>query len=204
MVIFLSILGFLALLITVILLSPVRVIFKNDAENSLILRYRLFFMTFGEDPNPNDPIVRMLKTATGAERLEKKHIQKDGLKKTVSDNYDMLKGMLKELLGLLKRGKLTRLHITIRCADEGADSAAIQYGLCCAATYGFLELLRNFIRIRRRGQKINIYCDFQENKSLFRYDGEITVRFFRVLAALWRVAMAEARRLDAQKKSQQK
>lgn len=204
MMIFLGILGFLALLITVILLLPVKVIIKNDADNVLILRYRFLFKTFGEDPDPNDPIIRTLKTATGTDRLEKAFQEKQGITKTVTENYDMLKELIKELLTLLKRGTVTRLRIYIRCGGDGADETAIRYGLCCAATYGFLEALRNFVRIRKRGQRIDIVSDFQEEILVFRYDVVVTLRVFRVLAALWRVVWAETKRANAAGKPQQK
>ena len=54
----LGIIGFLALLITVILLLPVKIILRNDDKEALILRYRFLGKTFGEDPNPDDPIVK--------------------------------------------------------------------------------------------------------------------------------------------------
>ena len=44
--------GFIAVLITVILLLPVKVIIKNDENNELILRYRFLFKTYGENPDP--------------------------------------------------------------------------------------------------------------------------------------------------------
>ena len=51
----------LALLITVICLLPVKVLLKNDAQNPLILRYKFLGKTFGENPDPNDPIIKTLK-----------------------------------------------------------------------------------------------------------------------------------------------
>ena len=61
----LGIVGFLAALITVILILPVKVIIKSDGNDELYLRYKFLGKTYGEDPDPNDPIILMLKKAGG-------------------------------------------------------------------------------------------------------------------------------------------
>lgn len=196
----LGILGGIAVLITVILLLPVRIIIKNDENNELILRYKFLFKTFGEDPDPNDPIVKALKTASGIDRLETKAIQKniqsDGLHKTVSGSFSTLVDLLKELVGLLKRCKVTKLSVFIRCAGD-ADEAAVHYGQCCTAVYSLLNLLRSFVKVRKRGCNIDVGCDFLGTESVFRYDAVLTILAGRVLAGLWRAVMAEARRAAA-------
>jgi hypothetical protein len=196
--IILGIIGFIALLICVILCLPVKIILKNDENNALILRYKFLFKTFGEDPDPNDPIVKMLKTAVGADRLDSKsvksNIQKDGLQSAVTDSFQTLIQLLKEALNLLQFGKITRLHIQIRCAHEDADEAAVQYGWCCAAVSAALNILRGFLTIGKRGQNIDIGCDFAASQSLFRYDVVLSIRFSRILSAFWRIALAEAKR----------
>jgi len=199
----LGILGFLAALITVILLLPVRIILKNDAQNALILRYKFLFKTFGENPNPDDPIVKLLKSATGADRLEGKAVQQSirdsGLKQAVADTFATLADLLKEIVNLLKVCQVTRLNVTIRCAGEDAAEAAIHYGRCCAATYTLLDVLGQFVKLRKRRCHIDIGCDFDAAQSFFRYDVVLSIRVWRLLVALWNVAMQEARRMDAQK-----
>lgn len=204
----LSILAFLAALITVIALLPVKVIIKNDENSGLILRYKLLFKTFGENPNPDDPIVKILKRSGGVDRLEKvatpENIQSDGLQKTVSDSYAALIGILKELLFLLKNCTVTRLHLKIRCADEEPDRAALYYGLCNAATHTLLGVISSFLKIRKRGCKIDIGCDFSQSNSLFRYEVILTVPLGRVLAAFWRLVLEEAKRVAAEQQDQAK
>ena len=91
----LTIFAFLAIVIAVILLLPVKVIIKNDEKQGFVLRYKWLFKTFGENPNPNDPIVKALKQAGGVDRFEKANLKKnlrtEGLQKTVSDSYSSLK-----------------------------------------------------------------------------------------------------------------
>ena len=198
--IILAILAFLAILITVILLLPVKVIIKNDENDILILRYKLLFKTFGENPNPDDPIVKTLKKAGGVERLEKAAVQENirtgGLQKTISDSYGALTGLLKELWFLLKNCTVTHLRIKIVSADEDPYQAAVNYGIYNAATNTLLGVLQEFIKIRKRGRDIDIRCDFNETESFFRYQLILAVPFFRVLEAFWRVAWAEAKRAN--------
>ena len=194
----LSILALLAVIITVILLLPVKVIIKNDDNDILILRYRLLFKTYGEDPDPNDPIVKALKRAGGIDRLEKtavqENIQADGLQKTIRESYSLIVDLLKELLALLKNGTVTKLNIRIQSAGEDPADAAINYGIYQAATHTLVAVLREFVKIRKRGCKIDIGCNFYEQKTLFRYHLVLNIPFFRVLAAFWRAALAEAKR----------
>ena len=208
MTVVLSIFAFLAILITVIALLPVKVILKNDDNNELILRYKLLFKTFGEDPNPNDPIVKALKKSGGVDRLEKTAVQQsirtDGLQKAVSSSYSALVGILKELLFLLKNCTVTRLRVKIRCAGDGPDEAAVHYGICNAATHTLLATVSSFLKIRKRGCHIDIGCDFLQSDWLFRYEVILAVPFGRVLAAFWRVAMLEAKRVADQTRDQAK
>ncbi len=204
----LTIIGFLATLITVILLLPVKILIRNDENGELMLRYKFLFKTYGEDPDPNAPLIKILKTAVGADRLSGKSVQesirKDGLKRTVKDTYRLLINLLKEIVELLQYGTITRLHVEIRCTGDGADEAAIQYGQYCTATYGLLNALRSFLKVRKQGCKIDISCDFLGEESVFNYDVVLAIRFGRVLAGFWKVALAEARRMGTQKGDQRK
>lgn len=201
--ILLGILGFLAALITVILLLPVRIILKNNENEPLILRYRFLGKTFGEDPDPDDPIVKMLKSATGADRLDRKAVQQsiesDGLQKAVSQTFTTLAALVKEIVNLLKVCKITKLHVIIRSAGEDAAEAAIHYGGCCAAAYTLLDILGHYTKLRKRSCNIDIACDYEGEKTLFRYDLVLTIPVWRVLKALWKVAMDEAKRMDQAK-----
>lgn len=202
--ILLAIIAFLAALITTILLLPIKVIIKNDEHNELILRYKYCFWTFGENPNPNDPIIKTIKTAVGMDRLEKSKVREDistkGFQTTLKETFSILVDLLKEILQLLKRCTVSCFQVTIRCGGEDADQVAIQYGKCCAATYSLFNIVRSFLKVRKRGCRVDVGCDFAAEKSTFRYHLVLKVRAARVLAALWRVALAEARRQRDQQK----
>ena len=199
----LGIVGGLAALITILLLLPVKVIIKNNDRNEFIFRYKYLFKTFGEDPDPNAPIVKTLKSVTGVDRLNKsavkENIDAEGLIKTVKESLSMVVDLLKEILKLLGRCKVTRLHVTIRCTGDGADEAAFHYGECCAVTYSLLNVVNGLLKVRKRGCNVDVACDFMGDKPVFRYDVVLKIRASRVLAALWRVAWAEVKRHPQEK-----
>ena len=202
----LGIIGGLAALITIILLLPVKIIIKSDEKNELILRYKFLFRIYGEDPDPNDPIIKALKVASGVDRLEKQisqeAIRAGGLKKTVKESYKMIADLLKELWNLLRYCKVTKLKIHILCAGDGADQVAIHYGECCTATYSLLNILRGFMKVRKRGCDIRIGCDYEGGKAEFSYDVLLRTNVARVLAALWSAVMAETKRMHRQNPQQ--
>lgn len=200
--IFLSVIAFLALLITAILLLPIFVTIKIDEENDFYIRYKILHKTFGENPDPNNPIVKTLKNASGISRLEKKPSEEskedDGLLETVKDNLSLITDLLKELLNLFKRCKTKTFKLKIICADENAADAAISYGECCAVVYPILGYLHSIINIRKRGKKIDISCDYNGSEGEFSFETVLVIRLFRVLGALFRTVVAEAKRLAAE------
>lgn len=193
-----SILAILAIIIAIILLLPVKVIIKNDENNALILRYKLLFKTFGENPNPDDPIVKALLKAGGVDRLKKSNIQQnvkaEGLQQTVSDSYSALVELLKELVYLLKHCTIAKLTVQIHAADEDPSEAAVYYGIYTAATYTLLSALNSFLRIRKKNVNLDIRCVYHNAPALFRYHVVLTVPTYRVLAAFWRAVMEEVKR----------
>ena len=206
--IFLSVLLFLILLITVILLLPISVIIKTDQNDELILRYRFLFKTYGEDPDPNNPIIKTLKEASGISRLEKENL-KDKAKKTsylatLSESFALITALLKRLLWLLRYCKLKVLKMHIICAEEDAAKTAIDYGRVCALAYPFLGFIHSNIKVRKRGEDINIACDYESKKGSYSFEAVLVVRFFRVLGAFFRAAYDEAKRINQSEPTQNK
>lgn len=207
-----SLLAILAVLVALIMLLPVKIILKNDENNKLLLRYRLLFLTFGNGSqkkaeDSGSPVAKAIGAATGVDRLQIKTVQNNirsnGLQKTLSDSYGMLTELLREVVSLLKHCRVTRLHIQIRCGGNDADQVAIHYGQCCAATNTLLNTLRNFIKIRDRGCKINIGCNFFGDSD-FRYEVILAFPIRRVLMGLGKILLRQAKYTSAQKKSSQK
>lgn len=195
--IFLGIIGFILLLITIILLLPITVIIKTDRDGELVLLYKILFKTFGENPDPNQPIVKALKEISGVERLKKPTISKE--KEFVSilrDDISLIIGLLKRLLELLKQCRVKVLKIDIVCAEEDAASTAINYGICYAVISPLLNLLHGSMKVRKRGEQINIRPDFSSNSGSFDFKAVLVIPVFRVVAAIWNLAFDEARRIN--------
>ena len=194
----LGIVAFLAVVITVILSLPVYVIIKNSDEGELMLRYRFLFRTFGEHPDPNNPIVLLLKSATGLDKISvdvlKGKVKTGGVSVTVEETARILLSLLGELRGILKYCVAKKLYIDVICtADDPAD-AATNFGLCSAFVYPVAGFLKSELgRVSKRGESITVRCDFEGTEDTFDYHLVIRVRVFRLLAALWRIILREAR-----------
>lgn len=194
--IFLGIVAAIALIITVILLLPVYVVVKSDEQGQLMLRYKFLHMTFGENPDPNNPIIRVAKEITGLSKTDKEvfrsNVKKSGVVITVQDTLRVLLSLLREVVKVVKYCTLTKLELNIVCTGDDAADAAIGYGKCCAAVYPFIGFIGSVMKIKKRGQNIGLRCDYNGGDGEFSYHAVIRIRVCRVLAALIRIVYKEA------------
>lgn len=194
--IFLGIVAAIALIITVILLLPVYVVVKSDEQGELMLRYKFLHMTFGENPDPNNPIIRVAKEITGLSKTDKEvfrsNVKKSGVVITVQDTLRVLLSLLREVVKVVKYCTLTKLELNIVCTGDDAADAAIGYGKCCAAVYPFIGFIGSVMKIKKRGQNIGLRCDYNGGDGEFSYHAVIRIRVCRVLAALIRIVYKEA------------
>lgn len=194
----LGIILFLAVVVTVILLLPIDVIIKSDDDGSMMLRYRFLFKTYGEDPNPNNPVVKLIKTATGIDRLQLKKIKggikTGGINVTVEESFRVLLSLLKEVGALLKFCVAKKLRVTVISTGDDPADAAINHGICCSFVYPVVGFLKSELRrVSKRGEHIELRCDFDGTEDTFVYDIVIRVRLYRLLAAFFRIVLREAR-----------
>lgn len=204
----LGIIGGLAALITVILLLPVRVIIKNDENNELLLRGKLLWMTFGEDPDPDNAVVKLLKKLGGVDRLEAKQLKQSvktqGAQDTLAETCTILLDILKQVVVLLRYCTATKLQIQVLCAGEDPAQTALCYGKRCALVYNLVAAINSVVRFGRRACQVNVGCDDKLDRETLHYHVELRVRLNHAVAAFWRLAYAEAKRTSAQKDAQQK
>lgn len=197
--IFLGIIAFIILLITVILLLPVYVIIKTDETGEVIFRYKILFKTYGENPNPDNPIVKTLVKTSGLERLRKEQFKESAMRGTVLDalgeNVSLIVGLLKYLLGLLKRCKVKVLKLNVICAEGDAAETAIYYGQSCALVYPLVSFIHASLKVRKKGEKVAIICDYDGQESYYELETILVVRVFRVLGAVLRAGIDEAKRM---------
>lgn len=194
----LGILTFLAAIIIAILCLPVTIIIRSDKSGALELRYRFLFRTFGEEPNPNHPLVRIIKKGSGISRIEKtalkKQIEQSGTITTYEEIVRILVGLLREIGGLLSRCTAKKLGLKIVCGGEDAADVALNYGACSAVVYPLLGAVHTFMRVSPKGRKIEIGCNYESKEDIVSYDIHISIRFHRVFAAFLRVTYKEVKR----------
>lgn len=198
MKIFLIILLILALIITAILMLPVDIIIKSDEKGELKLLYKLLFKTYGENPDPNNPIIKAVKKTTGIDKLEvgeiKKKLKESSYVPTAMETINILKGLLGELGHILKYFSARLFKIDVKCAALDAAQAAINYGQYCALIYPLTAGLGVFIKIPKKTRKISIALDHEIEKDKIDYEIIIRVKIVRVLVAFFRASYKEAMR----------
>ncbi len=197
--IFLSVLAFLILLIAVILFSPIYILIKTDELGDINFGIRFLGKLYsGSGEKEDTSFSKLIKRSLGISNFETKEIKKGvksgGIKNTVSQTFDAVVILFREVLRAAKRCKATKLEINIVCGAENAGDAAMNYGIACAAAYPAISFLESIIKVSPRGKKINISCDFERDSVQIGYNIALRVRVFRVLAALIRVLFGSARR----------
>lgn len=195
-----TILGIIAAIIALIILLPVYIIIKTDEDGQLIILYKLLFKTFGEHPDPNNPLLKAIKKSIGWTVFDKKPADAQGAYSgeapgfifTVKDMFRVLASLLGEVKGLLKYCTVKKLHITAVCTGEDAADAALNYGQLCTVIYPFIGLVHSAMKVKKKAKKLDIRCDYSGNEEAFRFNSVISVRLGRVLAAFFRVSYKEA------------
>lgn len=195
----LGILLFLAVVVTVILMLPVYIIIKNGDGGEFILLYRFLGRTFGDEPRSDSPVIKAVMSATGIDRLKiqtiKRGIRKGGIDITVQQTFSVLMSLLTELRDILRFCVAKKLKVIIISTDDDPGSAAVNHGICCACAYPVLGFLKSELKkVSKRGEHIDIRCDFNADEDTFIYDLLIRVRVVYLLRALIHIIVREARR----------
>ena len=130
--------------------------------------------------------------------MDKENLQaqaKDAsLLKTVESSFSLITDLLKRVLELLKRFRVTRLQLHVICADADPAEAAMLYGRYCAVVYGFANLLRSQIKIPEKGEDIAVLFDLNASKNRYRFHLELSMGIHRILGAFLRILWDEAKR----------
>ena len=158
MLIALGIIGVIILIITTFLLLPVKFIIKNDKENNFSFICKFLFLSFGDNKKESKTFGK-LKKKVGADKKKKEDKAKKDVVTLVKENLGLLKDVLIELVGLLKRCKGEKFELEIVCYSDDAAMAAIHYGECCAIVYPVLGFINSLVKIKDRKRKIDIYLN---------------------------------------------
>ena len=186
------VLAVILLLIAVILLLPVRVIIKYGDGDEVKLLYRFLGKTFGENPDPNNIIVKSAKKLTGISRFDsigtvKGSIEDMGVSATAGHIADILMSLLGRVVWILKYCVAERFFIKAVCAGDDAADAAMEYGAVCAVVYPLVGYFQTVMRVREKGFNVDVTCDFESADTVFELDTVFRVRVFYVVVALFHI-----------------
>ena len=184
-----GVLGGILLLIAVILALPVSVILLRDGERPFLILYRFLWFTFGEEPDPDNPVTKAAVKVLGLDRLEsvdklKQETDRNGVAETAGDLALVLKELLGRVIWILPRCKVKTLRIRSMSAGEDAAAVAMDYGMVCAVVYPLIGWIESALRVSRRGKKVEIGCDYDAEESTFEMNVRLSVRIWTVLLAL--------------------
>ena len=183
------VLGCVALLVALALLTPIHVIVKSDKENLLALQYRILCFRFGGKEKPKSVAGKSLEQVLGVFQVksgkeEGKEAKGKPISQTIGRFSEILTSLFKRVNTLLKRCRITRLRLHIVCAGEDAAAAAVEYGAVSAIVYSLLGYLDTVARIKRKATDIQISCDYDRTEGEYSLDMVLSVRIFRILTAL--------------------
>ncbi len=187
----LKILGIILLavliIIGIIILLPVDLIFREDEKTGFKILFRFLGKLFGEEPDPNNPIVKEIKKVTGVDKLidsktVKENISDKGVTLTASEMLGLLKLFLNRIFKLLPKAALHTLEIDYICGGDAAK-AAMEYGAACAVAYPVKGILESNVKKVQHEPDVNIKCDFDADKSSLYFNIVLRFMVFQVLAA---------------------
>lgn len=176
------------LIIGVIILLPVDVVFLDDEKEGFKIMLRFLGKLYGEEPDPDNKILKEITKVTGADKLlDKKKVQSSldskGVSLTAREMLNMLKLFLGRVIWILPKGKLSKMDINYVCGGDAAE-AAIEYGIACATLYPITAMIEDRVKTKRNASNVRLKCDFDAEKSLFNMDIELRFMIIYVLIAL--------------------
>ena len=183
-------LAVIALIIIIVLLLPVDVLFFTDEQGEFKILYKFLGKLYGEEPDPNNPLIRSIKALLGLSHLDsikkvQSTIEKRGTAATIKDTLSILVALIDRVVWILKYCTLTKCHIT---SIGGGEDAAIDYGTARATVYPIAEYVKNSMKHTRGAFKIDLRCDYSLEETHNAFDVAVRVKIFHAVKALFHVA----------------
>ena len=181
------VLAVILLIIAIALCLPVDVFIAADDKNGLKLLYRFLGKMYGEEPDPNNVIIKGVKKAVGISHLGsvkaiKTTMESRGTAVTVKETADVLLAILNRVVWLLKYCKIIKCYIE---SINAGDDAAIEYGTACAVIYPLVGYVESNFKVNKRKMKVNIVCDYLSDESSYSVDIVLRVKMFHIIRALF-------------------
>ena len=189
-------LGILALLVLLLVL-PLRIYLKYDADGGLRYRVKYLFLTLADSEVPEKPEQPVKKAAEAEKKrsgsgmaakllsflgLEdvssaanaKKALNEKGLAEMICGVFGAVKALFSRISRLMCHGEFHRFDLRIVVGDTDCADAAMNYGELCAAVYPLLAFLESKLKFRRRN--VDLRCDFSAESTEAVFDGQLNYR----------------------------
>lgn len=189
-------LGILALLVLLLVL-PLRIYLKYDADGGLRYRVKYLFLTLADSEVPEKPEQPVKKAAEAEKKrsgsgmaakllsflgLEdvssaanaKKALNEKGLAEMICGVFGAVKALFSRISRLMCHGEFHRFDLRIVVGDTDCADAAMSYGELCAAAYPLLAFLESKLKFRRRN--VDLRCDFSAESTEAVFDGQLNYR----------------------------
>lgn len=184
--IILGILAAIALILGIILALPVDVLFLLDEENGFRILYRFLGKRYGEERNPNNPIVKGLKRVLGLSHLDsvktiRSTVENHGAAVTLKETLATLWDLIERILWILQYCSISKCRIISIC---GGEDAPLDYGTSCAVIYPLVSYFESVARLRPRNKEVRIQCDYDRPEGSLELEIAVRVHILHVLRAL--------------------
>ncbi len=181
------ILAVIILIILVALCLPVDVLILVDDKNGFKLLYRFLGKLYGEEPDPNNVIIKGVKKAVGISHLDsiktiKNTFESRGTAVTVKETADVLLAILNRVVWILRYCRIKKCDIM---SISAGDDAAIDYGTACAVIYPLVGYMKANFSVNERRLNVDIRCDYLNEEASYNVNLELRVKTVHVIRALF-------------------
>lgn len=198
--IILGILAALSLLIGAVLALPLDLVLQLQESKGFSIALRILGKTIPLD-QPADPQKKSLKKqkkSAFAEKIKKmlgishlqsfdemqKAVEERGTTETVADTLKLIGEFAGDFLKLWEQCKMARCRIR---TVAGGEDAPLIYGTACAVLYPLVAYFEQAGKLKARGKRLEIECDYQRSESLLEFEIIFRLRAHHLLGAFWRI-----------------
>ena len=195
----------LLILIGLLLVVPLRIFLRYDAELHFRIKYGPILVYNSEKPPKQKPqssapakkkpkssgIGKLLDflglTEISSVANVKGSIHRVGIVGTLQAVSIALKRLFLRISRLVRKGKFKKFRLSILVGDEDGGDAALQYGRVCAVAFPLLSFIKGVMHFSE--QQLDIRCDYDIPETVVHFEGQLNyLPWHFVCFALWLIA----------------
>ena len=186
------VLAVILVIIGILMALPVSVQIFTDPQGKVKVYYKVLCFIFGKKPDPNHILVRIAIKILGLEQYS------DWDKIRIAAKVNnwgsvlhrlllLIRRILKRVVRLLGRCRVSCLHAHVIVGHEDAAMAAIEYGSISTAVYSIAGFVDANMKMNKEAMDVAVSCDFAKANPTATLDIRLSVRIFWVVCALVRL-----------------